>query len=37
VKGASHPDAAKTWLGFIHPPEALKIFERHGFKAYTAY
>ena len=36
VKGAPHPDAAKAWLDFIHSPEALKIFERYGFKPYTA-
>jgi molybdate transport system substrate-binding protein len=36
VKCAPHPDAAKAWLDFIHSPEALKIFERYGFKPYTA-
>jgi ABC-type molybdate transport system substrate-binding protein len=35
VKGAPHPEAAKAWLDFIHSPEALKIFERYGFKPYT--
>ncbi len=35
VKGAPHPDAAKAWLDFIRSPEALKIFERYGFKPYT--
>jgi ABC-type molybdate transport system substrate-binding protein len=35
VKGAPHPEAAKAWLEFIHSPEALKIFERYGFKPYT--
>ncbi len=36
VKGAAHPDAAKTWLAFIHSPAALTIFERYDFKPYTA-
>jgi molybdate transport system substrate-binding protein len=36
VKGAPHPDAAKTWLDFIRSPEALQIFERYGFKPYLA-
>ncbi len=36
VKGAAHPEAAKAWLDFIHSPEALSIFERYGFKPYTA-
>ena len=36
VKGAAHPAAAKAWLDFIHSPEALKIFEGYGFKAYQA-
>ena len=36
VKGAAHPDAAKAWLDFIHSPDALHIFERYGFKPYTA-
>ncbi len=35
VKGAPHPEAAKAWLDFIRSPEALKIFERYGFKPYT--
>jgi ABC-type molybdate transport system substrate-binding protein len=35
VKGAPHPEAASRWLDFIHSPEALDIFERYGFKAYT--
>jgi molybdate transport system substrate-binding protein len=35
VKGAPHPEAAKAWLDFIHSPEALRIFERYGFKSYT--
>ncbi len=34
VKGAAHPEAAKTWLAFIASPPALKIFESYGFKAY---
>ena len=36
VKGAAHPEAAKAWLDFIHSPDALRIFERYGFKPYTA-
>jgi molybdate transport system substrate-binding protein len=36
VRGASHPQAAKAWLGFIRSPEALKMFERYGFKPYLA-
>jgi molybdate transport system substrate-binding protein len=36
VKGAAHPKAAKAWLNFIRSPEALHIFERYGFKPYTA-
>ena len=35
VAGAPHPDAARAWLGFIRSPDALHIFERYGFKAYT--
>jgi molybdate transport system substrate-binding protein len=35
VKGASHPQAAKAWLEFIRSHEALKIFERYGFKPYS--
>jgi ABC-type molybdate transport system substrate-binding protein len=35
VRGAAHPEAAKAWLEFIRSPEALKIFERYGFKPYT--
>lgn len=35
VKGALHPEAAKAWLDFIRSPEALKIFERYGFKPYA--
>ena len=34
VAGAPHPEAAKLWLDFIRSPEALKIFEGYGFKAY---
>ena len=34
VAGAPHPDAAKLWLEFIRSPDALKIFESYGFKAY---
>jgi len=35
VKGASHPQAAKAWLEFIRSHEALRIFERYGFKPYS--
>jgi ABC-type molybdate transport system substrate-binding protein len=34
VAGAPHPEAAKLWLEFIRSPDALKIFESYGFKAY---
>jgi molybdate transport system substrate-binding protein len=34
VAGAAHPQAAKAWLDFIRSPEALRIFEGYGFKAY---
>jgi ABC-type molybdate transport system substrate-binding protein len=37
VKGAPHPDAARTWLDFIHSPEALQIFARYGFKPAIAH
>jgi ABC-type molybdate transport system substrate-binding protein len=36
VKDAAHPDAAKLWLSFVRSPEALSIFERYGFKPFTA-
>ncbi|HEY1930170.1 MAG TPA: substrate-binding domain-containing protein [Caulobacteraceae bacterium] len=36
VKGAAHPQAARLWLDFIRSPEALRIFERYGFKPYVA-
>ncbi len=36
VKGAPHPEAARAWLAFIRSPAALAIFERYGFKPYTA-
>ncbi|HVY16172.1 MAG TPA: substrate-binding domain-containing protein [Rhodopila sp.] len=36
VKGAAHPRAAQAWLSFIRSPDALHIFERYGFKPYTA-
>lgn len=35
VKGAPHPEAARTWLEFIHSPKALEILGRYGFKPYT--
>jgi ABC-type molybdate transport system substrate-binding protein len=34
VKGAVHPEAARARLAFIRSPDALKIFERYGFKPY---
>jgi molybdate transport system substrate-binding protein len=34
VRGAPHPEAAKTWLAFIRSPKALAIFGRYGFKPY---
>ncbi|MDB5611875.1 MAG: ABC-type molybdate transport system, substrate-binding protein [Bradyrhizobium sp.] len=37
MKGAPHPDAAKTRLDFIRSPEALQIFVRYGFKATIAH
>ena len=37
VKGAPHPDAARTWLDFIRSPGALQIFERYGFKPAIAH
>jgi molybdate transport system substrate-binding protein len=36
VKDAAHPEAAKLWLSFVRSPEALSIFERYGFKPFTA-
>ena len=35
VKGAAHPQAARLWLDFIRSPQALRIFERYGFKPYV--
>ena len=35
VKGASHADAAQSWLKFIRSPAALEIFGRYGFKPYV--
>jgi molybdate transport system substrate-binding protein len=34
VKGAAHKDAAQKWLAFLKSAEAMKIFERYGFKPY---
>lgn len=34
VKGSPHPEAARAWLAFIRSQDALKIFERYGFKPY---
>jgi molybdate transport system substrate-binding protein len=36
VKGAPHPQAARLWLSFVRSPAALSIFERYGFKPFTA-
>ena len=33
LKDAPHPEAARAWLSFIRSPEAIRIFERYGFKA----
>ena len=30
------PQAAKLWLSFVRSPEAHSIFERYGFKPFTA-
>jgi ABC-type molybdate transport system substrate-binding protein len=35
VKNATHPEAARLWLSFIHSPQALSIFEHYGFKPYA--
>jgi ABC-type molybdate transport system substrate-binding protein len=34
VKGAEHPEAAQSWLAYIHSEPALAIFARYGFRAY---
>jgi molybdate transport system substrate-binding protein len=34
AKNATHPEAARLWLSFIHSPQALSIFEHYGFKPY---
>ena len=34
VKGASHAQAARDWLGFIRSPESMRIFAGYGFKPY---
>jgi molybdate transport system substrate-binding protein len=36
VKRALHPEAARLWLSFIGSPTALAIFERYGFKPFSA-
>ena len=36
VKDAPHPQAAQAWLAFIRSPEALRLFDRYGFKPYAA-
>ena len=35
VTGAAHPQAAQAWLAFIRSDDALRIFERYGFKPYA--
>lgn len=35
VKGAQHPQIARQWLDYLVSPQALKIFERYGFKPYS--
>jgi ABC-type molybdate transport system substrate-binding protein len=35
VEDASHPQIARQWLDYLVSPQALKIFERYGFKPYT--
>ena len=35
VRGAAHPKAARAWVEFLRSPEALRIFERYGFKPLT--
>jgi molybdate transport system substrate-binding protein len=35
VKNATHPEAARLWLSFIHSPQALSIFEHYGFNPYA--
>ena len=34
VKDAAHADAARKWLTFLKSPEAVRIFESYGFKAF---
>lgn len=36
VKGATHAKAGRAWLNFVRSPQGLAIFERYGFKPYTA-
>jgi molybdate transport system substrate-binding protein len=36
VKGAAHPEAARSWLDFIHSSAALAIFARYGFQPYIS-
>lgn len=32
VRGAAHPKAARAWIAFLRSPQALRIFERYGFR-----
>ena len=34
VKGAARVEAARKWLAVLESPEAVRIFESYGFKAY---
>lgn len=36
VKGAEHRAAAEAWLSFIGSPKSIAIFERYGFRPYSA-
>jgi ABC-type molybdate transport system substrate-binding protein len=32
VRAAAHPKAARAWIAFLRSPQALRIFERYGFR-----
>jgi molybdate transport system substrate-binding protein len=34
MKGAARVEAARKWLAVLESPEAVRIFESYGFKAY---
>jgi molybdate transport system substrate-binding protein len=36
VKGTAHAKAAQRWLDFVRSDQGLAIFERYGFKPYSA-